>query len=164
VNKKGQLASKMVEIYLGSIIVMIIVFSSFFFAGNLRTYAIADVEAVNTGIECYNNLNNIMKSDIIFDEKTTLRLAHTSDLESELISIKNYFQERNYLDFGLKIYESCSNYDTYQLVDKDICSDDEPIANIVEENNIIEQKCALVFPRICGEEICANYLAMEVYE
>ena len=107
-DKQGQIASKMVEIYLGSIIIMIIVFSSFFFSGMLVARANADAVAVNTGLECHNNLNAILKSDFIFDEKTSIRLGRSSELDADLLAIQNYFDELNFNKFNFSFYFSIS--------------------------------------------------------
>ena len=170
-NKRGQIASKMVEIYLGSIIIMIIVFSSFFFSGMLAARANADAVAVNTGLECHNNLNAILKSDFIFDEKTSIRLGRSSDVDADLSTIQTYFEELDFNKFNLQVYNECPNFNDYELGDyetlKDMCQDsEEGVQNSNLAGGIIEQECALVIAQSpdCSEPPCQKFIVMEVYE
>ena len=170
-DKQGQIASKMVEIYLGSIVIMIIVFSSFFFSGMLVARANADAVAVNTGLECNNNLNAILKSDFIFDEKTSIRLGRSSDIAADLFTIQNYFDELDFNKFNLQAYNHCPNFNDYELgkdeILKDMCRDSEDtIQNSNPEGGIIEQECALVIAQSpdCSDPPCRKFIVMEVYE
>ena len=65
--------------------------------------------AVNTGFECYNNLNNILKSENIFDSKTSYYLGKSDkDLEN-LESIRSYLVNMN-SNYKLSISEDCESY------------------------------------------------------
>ena len=62
--------------------------SSFYFAERSEINADADVLSVNTGLECYNNLNNILKTESIFDEKTSIHLGKSATLQEDLDRIR----------------------------------------------------------------------------
>ena len=85
---KGQISS-IFEIYFGVIIILFIMISSFYFAERSEINAEADVQAVNTGLECYSNLNTILKTESIFDEKTSIRLGKSATLQADLDQIKS---------------------------------------------------------------------------
>jgi len=170
-HKRGQIASKIVEIYLGSIIIMIIVFSSFFFSGMLVARANADAVAVNTGLECNNNLNAILKSDFIFDEKTSIRLGRSSDIDADLSTIQTYFEELDFNKFNLQVYKDCANFNDYEFGNddtlKDMCGySEEDVQNSNSEGGIIEQECVLIIAQSpdCSDPPCRKFIVMEVYK
>ena len=98
-NRKGSVASTF-EIAFGVLIVMFIFISSIYFSQIGEVKSNADVVAVNSGFECYNNLNNILKTDKIFNEKTSIILGKSDDNASNLMTIVNYFENLN-SDFKL---------------------------------------------------------------
>ena len=118
-NRKGSVASTF-EIAFGVLIVMFIFISSIYFSQIGEVKSNADVVAVNSGFECYNNLNNILKTDKIFNEKTSIILGKSDDNASNLMTIVNYFENLN-SDFKLIITEDCDSFeDTCEYEESDI--------------------------------------------
>jgi len=153
---KGQI-SGIIEIYFGVIIILFIMISSFYFAERSEINAEADVLAVNTGLECYNNLNNILKTESIFDEKTSIRLGKSSNIQSDLDKIRENLKELS--PFKLSILTECSDF-------KESCPGEESIASFDNVTGTTEQECA--FPIIREECLpdtpCTIFLKMEVFE
>ena len=131
--------------------------SSFYFAERSEINADADVLSVNTGLECYNNLNNILKTESIFDEKTSIHLGKSATLQEDLDRIRENLKELS--DFKLSILTECSNF-------KEGCPDEESIAAFNNLTSTVEQECA--FPVIREECLpdtpCTIFLKMEVFE
>ncbi len=153
---KGQISS-IVEIYFGVIIILFIMFSSFYFAERSEVQGIADITAVNSGMECYNNLNILLKTDNIFQEKTSIRLGKSTELQADLERINNSLSEiRN---FNLFILDECTKF-------KEGCTNSDSIAEIINSDSSQDsKKCAFPIPReTCGEDsICTIFLKMEMH-
>ena len=131
--------------------------SSFYFAEKSEINADADVLAVNTGLECYNNLNNILKTESIFDEKTSIHLGKSANLQKDLDKIRDNLKELS--DFKLSILTECSNF-------KEGCPGEDSIAAFDNVTGIVEKECA--FPVIREECLpntpCTIFLKMEVFK
>ena len=153
---KGQVSS-IFEIYFGVIIILFIMISSFYFAERSEINAEADVQAVNTGLECYSNLNTILKTESIFDEKTSIYLGKSATLQADLDQIKNKLSELS--NFKLSILDKCDNF-------QEGCPEEESIAEFTNVTGIVEQGCAFPIAREeCLEDTpCTIFLKMEVYE
>ena len=75
--KKGQI-NFMVELFIGAILILLIVVSSYYFAGQANIEANAIVYAENTESNCYINLNTVMQSDQFLNgfTKTSIQLLN----------------------------------------------------------------------------------------
>jgi len=155
--RKGSISS-MIEIYFGVIIIMFLFFSSIYFAQRSEVNAEADVVAVNTGFECYNNLNNILKSENIFDSKTSYYLGKSDkDLEN-LESIRSYLVNMN-SNYKLSISEDCESYiDGCEIEGENTVI----IGDILGKK--VDAKCSLAITKSNCEEDCVKFLNMEVYK
>ncbi len=130
--------------------------SSFYFAERSEINAEADVKSVNTGLECYNNLNNIIKTNSIFDEKTSMRLSKSATIQADLDSIRDDLPDLT--NFKLSVLDECDDF-------KKNCLDSEPIAE-TNTTGRSEQKCTFPISREeCIEGTpCTIFLQMEVFE
>jgi len=158
-NRKGSVASTF-EIAFGVLIVMFIFISSIYFSQIGEVKSNADVVAVNSGFECYNNLNNILKTDKIFDEKTSIFLGKSEDNESNLIYIVNYFENLN-SNFKLIITEDCDSFE-------DSCEYDESDSSYTKGDILEKEKViicsAAISKQICEDEDCSKFIHMELYK
>ncbi len=154
--RKGQLSS-IFEIYFGVIVILFIMVSSFYFAEVSDVNAIADVQAVNTGLECYGNLNTILKTNSIFEDKTSIHLGKSATLQTDLDQIKNSLSELS--KFKLSILDKCDKF-------KEGCPEEESLAEFTNISGTVEQSCAMPIAREeCLEDTpCVIFLKMEVYE
>lgn len=158
-NRKGSVASTF-EIAFGVLIVMFIFISSIYFSQIGEVKSNADVVAVNSGFECYNNLNNILKTDKIFNEKTSIILGKSEDNGSNLMTIVNYFENLN-SDFKLIITEDCDSFeDTCEYEESDIY---EIKGNISGKEKVILCSAA-ISKQICEDEDCSKFIHMELYK
>ncbi|MEK9635322.1 MAG: hypothetical protein VW079_01475 [Candidatus Woesearchaeota archaeon] len=156
--RKGSVAS-MIEIYFGVMIIMFIFVSSIYFSQQGEVRSNADVIAVNSGFECYNNLNNILKSDKIFDKKTSLHLGESDDDLTNLNKIDQHLLNLN-LNFKLSISEDCESFeenceldDSYTTINHGDLSNKEKVIS-----------CSLAISKKVCEEDCVKFLHMELYK
>ena len=157
-RNKGSVGS-MIEIYFGVMIIMFLFISSIYFANQSQANSTADVVAINSGFECYNNLNNILKTDKIFDTKTSLYLGESDNDLDNLNIINNYLENIN-LDFKLIISENCDSFEEY-------CEFDDLSVSSVHgdiSNKIKTVSCSGAISKKICEEDCTKFLHMEIYE
>ena len=105
----------MVELFIGSVLIMLIVASSFYFAEKANITANADVFAENTESNCYINLNTIMQSDQFLDGKTSTKLSeysHAKDIqETNLETIRDKLQIMLPTSrFSLTLFNTCNDF------------------------------------------------------
>jgi len=156
-RNKGSISS-MLEIYFGVIVIMFIFISSIYFAGRSEVNSEADVIAINTGLECYNNLNNILKTDKIFGEKSSYYLGRSNNEIQDLNSIKNYIVNIN-SDYRISFSENCDDI-------KEGCSISEEDSKIIIgdiDRKSIVTSCSMGIAKSICEEDCIKFINMEVY-
>jgi len=156
--RKGSISS-MIEIYFGVMIIMFIFISSIYFSQIGEAKSNADVIAVNSGFECYNNLNNILKSEKIFDKKTSLYLGESDNDLNNLQTINNYLNKLN-SSYKLLISEDCDSFN-------DLCEFDDKIASSEHGNLTGKSKvvtCSAAISKKFCEEDCTKFIHMELYK
>jgi hypothetical protein len=112
--KKGQI-NFMVELFIGAILILLIVVSSYYFAGQANIEANAIVYAENTESNCYINLNTIMQSDQFLDVKTSTKLSEDSYAneiqETNLKAIRDELQIMMPTSrFSLALFDECLEF------------------------------------------------------
>tara|TARA_Y100000034_G_scaffold134138_1_gene201742 strand:- start:6368 stop:6844 length:477 start_codon:yes stop_codon:yes gene_type:complete len=157
VNKKGAI-SYMLEIYFGVIIIFFIMVSSFYFAEQSEIKAEADVIAVSTGFECHNNINNIMKMNHIFGQRTSITIANSEQLSADLTTLSNELDKMISKNHTLRTYKICDSL-------KEGCggTPDETISVGRMKGNL--DKCVYAIPQAdCEGEYCNIFIELEVEE
>tara|TARA_Y100000034_G_C6872189_1_gene398376 strand:- start:570 stop:1091 length:522 start_codon:yes stop_codon:yes gene_type:complete len=108
--KRGQI-NFMVELIIGSFLILLIVASSYYFAEKSNIEATADVYAENTESNCYVTLNTLMQSDQFLDGKTSTQLSDRTNLEDKLKIVRDKLE--TFLpnsDFSLTLFDECEDF------------------------------------------------------
>ena len=126
--KKGQI-NFMVELFIGSVLILLIVASSFYFAEKANITANADVFAENTESNCYITLNTIMQSDQFFNGKTSTKLSEYINAQENMETIRDKLQIMLPTSrFSLTLFDNCKEF-------RGTC-DKEGISKIAEASTI----------------------------
>jgi hypothetical protein len=145
----------MVELFIGSVIILLIVASSFYFAEKANITANADVFAENTESNCYITLNTIMQSDQFFNGKTSTKLSEYSSAEdiqeTNLEAIRDKLQIMLPTSrFSLTLFNTCNDF-------RGVC-DKEGISKIAEASTLtfsadkFFERCNYPIPIDCNPE------------
>jgi hypothetical protein len=146
--KKGQI-NFMVELFIGAVLILLIVVSSYYFAEQARLEANAIVYAENTESNCYINLNTIMQSDQFLNGKTSIQLSEYLDSEEKLKTIRDKLQIMLPTSrFSLTLFGTCKDF-------RGNCDKDE-ISKIAEASTIKIENESLQFSELAKFERC-NY-------
>jgi hypothetical protein len=159
--KKGAI-NYIAELFIGAFILFFIIMAGFIFGEMSNAKAEAELFAINTGAECYNNINNVMKMDNIFNGKQTSSVfAKTTDLQSDLDTLQQWIASTLPDKIALKAYTECKS-----IVDG---CDKDPIATSSNEESGDEdilnaETCLFIVPQKCtGDDyFCNLYIEMEV--
>jgi len=125
--KKGQI-NFMVELFIGAVLILLIVASSYYFAEQAKIEANAIVYAENTESNCYITLNTLMQSDQFLDGKTSTQLSEALDTEEKLETIRDKLQIMLPTSrFSLTLFGTCKDF-------RGACDKDE-ISKIAEASS-----------------------------
>lgn len=153
--KKGAI-NYIAELFVGAFILFFIIMAGFIFGEMSDAKAETELFAINTGAECYNNINNVMKMDNIFNgEQTSSVFTKTTNLQSDLDTLQQWIDSTLPDKIALKAYDECKS-----IVDG---CDKEPIATSGEDISNAET-CLFIVPQKCtGDDyFCNLYIEMEV--
>ena len=101
----------MVELIIGSALIMLIVAGSYYFAEMANINATAEVYAENTESNCYITLNTLMQSNQFLDGKTSTQLSDRTNLEDKLKTIRDKLE--TFLPnskFSLTLFDACEDF------------------------------------------------------
>jgi len=116
--KKGQI-NFMVELFIGAVLILLIVVSSYYFAEQARLEANAIVYAENTESNCYINLNTIMQSDQFLEGKTSVQLSEALNSEEKIETLRDKLQIMLPTSrFSLTLFGTCKDF-------RGVCDKDE---------------------------------------
>ena len=101
----------MVELFIGAVLILLIVASSYYFAEQARLEANAIVYAENTESNCYITLNTIMQSNQFLEGKTSTQLSEHINSQEKLETIRDKLQimlpdSR----FSLTLFGTCKDF------------------------------------------------------
>lgn len=101
----------MVELFIGAVLILLIVVSSYYFAEQARLEANAIVYAENTESNCYITLNTIMQSDQFLDGKTSTQLSEYINSQEKLETIRDKLQIMlPNSRFSLTLFGTCKDF------------------------------------------------------
>ena len=143
----------MVELFIGAVLILLIVVSSYYFAEQARIEANAIVYAENTESNCYINLNTIMQSDQFLDGKTSIQLSEYINSQEKLETIRDKLQIMLPTSrFSLTLFGTCKDF-------RGDCDKDE-ISKIAEASTKKSDN-RLQFSDIAKFEACNYPIAIE---
>jgi len=126
--KKGQI-NFMVELFIGAVLILLIVVSSYYFAKQARLEANAIVYAENTESNCYITLNTLMQSDQFLNGKTSTQLSEIINAQEKLETIRDKLQIMLPTSrFSLTLFGTCRDF-------RGTCDKDE-LSNLAEASTI----------------------------
>ncbi len=144
------------ELFIGAFILFFIIMAGFIFGEMSEAKADAEIFAVNTGAECYNNINNAMKMTQIFNgEQTSSVFSGTTDVQSDLDTLQEWLNSALPDDVMLNAYDECTS-----IVEG---CESTPVATAGEDISNSES-CLFIVPRKCAadEVYCNLFIEMEV--